>query len=198
MGESSGALAPRILVISGSARKSSLNRKLAHIAGQGAKKAGAEVTLLDWKDYPMPLYDGDLEAAEGLPPAVLQFKQLLLSHQGLLIATPEYNSSITPLLKNAIDWASRSSDGEKPLACFRGKVCALMSTSPGAIGGLRGLEPVRSILMNIGVMVVPEQIAIPKGLEAFDAEGNLLDSSQQTRVEALGATVARLLCQIGV
>lgn len=183
----------RILVFAGSTRKDSYNKKLVKIAGESAKAAGAEITFVDLKDLPMPLYDGDLEEAEGLPPNARKFKDLLLSHQGLLIACPEYNSSITGVLKNAIDWASRPVEGEAPLACFKGKVCSLMSASPGALGGLRGLMPVRSILGNIGVIVLPDQVAIAKAHEAFDAEGNLKDAKQQASVEALGANVARML-----
>lgn len=192
------SLPSRILVFAGSTRKDSYNKKLAKIAGEGAKAAGAEVTFIDLKDLPMPLYDGDLEEVEGLPPHARQFKDLLLSHQGLLIACPEYNSSITGVLKNAIDWASRPVEGEAPLACFKGKVCALMSASPGALGGLRGLIPVRSILSNIGVIVLPDQVAISKAHEAFDAVGNLKDAKQQTSVGALGANVAQMLQKLSV
>ena len=124
-------------------------------------------------------------------PAVKQhFKQLLLTHQGLLIASPEYNSSISGVLKNAIDWASRAEPGEKPLACFDGKVAGLVSASPGALGGLRGLVTLRSILGNIRVIVLPEQVSVPKVNEAFDAEGRLRDAKQSESVRNLGARVA--------
>lgn len=187
------ASSPSILILAGSTRQDSFNKKLVRVAGQGAEAAGATVTFIDLKDYPLPLYDGDLESEEGLPANALKLKELLLSHDGLLIACPEYNSSISGVLKNAIDWASRPAEGEKPLACFRGKVCALMSASPGALGGLRGLEPVRSILMNIGVMVLPDQVAVSKAHEAFGPDGNLHDAKQRASVEALGANVAHTL-----
>src|SRR5262249_26647355 len=122
-----------------------------------------------------------------------EFKKLMLSHPGLLISAPEYNSSITGVLKNAIDWASRQSPGEKPLACFTSKVAALMSASPGALGGLRGLVTVRSILGNIGVLVLPDQVAVPKAHEAFDENGGLKDPKQRTSIEKLGATLAATL-----
>lgn len=190
------SITPRILVFAGSTRADSYNKKLVKIAGMGAEKAGAEVTFLDLKTLPLPLFDEDLEEAEGLPANARQFKDLLLSHQGLLIACPEYNSSITAVLKNAIDWASRPVEGEAPLACFKGKVCALMSASPGALGGLRGLTPVRSILENIGVLVIPDQVAISKAHEAFTLDGHLKESKQQAAIENLGAQVAHLLLKL--
>ena len=156
------AYVAKILAFAGSTRAGSFNKKLVQIAVAGARAAGAEVTYLDLRELPMPLYDGDLEAAEGLPANAQKFKELLLAHQGLLISAPEYNSGISGVLKNAIDWASRSAPAEAPLACFVNKVAALMSASPGALGGLRSLVHVRSILGNIHVLVLPDQIAIPR------------------------------------
>ncbi len=187
---------PAILGFAGSTRKDSWNKKLVQLALQGAEAAGATVTFLDLRDLPMPLYDGDLEEASGLPENARRFKDLLKSHQGLLIASPEYNSSFSAVLKNAIDWASRSEEGEAPLACFNDKVCALMSTSPGALGGLRGLVPLRMLLGNIGVVVLPDQMAIPKAMEAFTPEGALKDPRQQAGIQALGANVAKLLLRL--
>ncbi len=141
----------------------------------------------------MPLYDADLEAKEGLPPHAKTFKELLLQHQGLLISPAEYNSSITGVLKNAIDWASRQASGEAPLACFTGKVAALLCASPGGLGGLRSLVHVRAILGNIGVLVLPDQIAVSSAHEAFNSDGSLKDSRKQAAVEKLGATVVEIL-----
>ena len=183
---------PRILAFAGSAREASFNKKLVQNAADGARDAGADVTFIDLRDFPMPLYDGDLEAAEGLPEHARAFKKLMLEHQGLLIACPEYNSSITPLLKNTIDWASRPEEGEQPLACFAGKVAGLMATSPGALGGLRGLVHVRSILSNIKVLVLPGQVAVPKAFEAFDENGQLVDERRRASVGAIGAEVVRV------
>jgi len=177
---------PKILAFAGSARKDSFNKKLIKIAAEGAKSAGAEVTYLDFRDLPLPLFDEDLEAAEGLPDNVYKLKALLKEHQGFLIACPEYNSSITPLLKNAIDWASRPAENESSLVCFKDKVAGLMSASPGALGGLRGLVHVRSILGNIGVLVMPDQKAIGNADQAFNKNGNLNDESQQTAINGLG------------
>lgn len=187
---------PKILAFAGSARQDSYNKTLVKIAAEGAKAAGAEVTYLDLRDLPMPLFDEDLEAKAGLPDNVRKFKELMRSHSGLLIASPEYNSSITPLLKNAIDWASRTEPGEPSLACFRDKVAALMSASPGALGGLRGLVHVRSILSNIGVLVLPDQKAISKAYEAFDTNGNLKDPTQQAAIEQLGSKLATIIAKL--
>ncbi len=188
---------PRVLAFAGSLRKDSFNKKLVKIAVEGARSAGAEVTLLDLKDFPMPVYDGDFETAEGLPANAKKLKELFLGHEGLLIASPEYNSSITGALKNAIDWVSRvSSKEEPPLACFNNKVAAILSASPGALGGLRGLVHLRAILGNIGVLVLPGQIAVPKAHEAFDAGGALKDAKQDAVVRKLGAKLAQILIKL--
>src|SRR5438309_2050046 len=162
------AYAPKILAFAGSTRTGSFNKKLVPIAIEGARAAGAEVTHIDLRDIPMPLYDGDLEAREGLPPNAKRLKQLMIEHDGFLIAAPEYNSSITGALKNAIDWASRPEPNEQTLVAFSGKVAALMSASPGALGGMRGLITVRSILGNINTLVLPYQVSVPRAHEAFD------------------------------
>ncbi len=190
------AYTPKILAFAGSTRTDSFNKKLVKVAVAGARAAGADVTLLDLRDLPMPLYDGDLEAKEGIPPTALQFKALMLAHQGLLIAAPEYNSGISGVLKNAIDWASRAAAGEAPLASFAGKVASLMSASPGALGGLRGLVHVRSILGNIRVLVLPEQVAVSRAHEAFNPDGALKDAKQQASVEQLGRNLADILTKL--
>lgn len=187
---------PTILAFSGSARRDSANTKLAKIALEAAKANGAEVTFLDFRDLPLPLFDEDLEATEGLPEHALQLKALMKTHQGFLIACPEYNSSITPLLKNAIDWASRPEAGEPSLACFQGKVAALMSASPGKLGGLRGLVHVRSILGNMGVLVLPDQMAIGSAYQAFDEQGNLKDETQQTAILQLGRNITAVVAKL--
>lgn len=187
---------PKILAFAGSTRTDSYNKKLVKIAAEGARKAGAEVTYIDLRDLPMPLFDEDLEAQEGIPENVHKFKDLMKANQGLLIASPEYNSSITAVLKNAIDWASRPEPGEPSLACFTGKVAALMSASPGGLGGLRGLIHVRSILSNINVLVLPDQKAISSAYDAFDADGKLKDSKQQEAIEQLGQKVAKIVAKL--
>ena len=187
---------PKILAFAGSTRTESFNKKLLKIAVAGAAAAGAEVTSVDLRDFPMPLYDGDLESREGISEKALALKKLFLANDGLLLACPEYNSSITGVLKNALDWVSRSSPGEPPLACFTGKVAAIMSASPGALGGLRGLVHVRVILGNIQVLVLPGQIAVPKAHEAFNSEGMLKEAKQQQAVGGLGADLAKILMKL--
>jgi NAD(P)H-dependent FMN reductase len=186
-------MGPKVLVFAGSARSDSYNKKLARVAAVAARAAGAEVTYLDLRELPLPLYDGDAEARDGLPENARKLKDVMLAHDGLLIASPEYNSSITPLLKNTIDWASRPVAGEPELACFTGKVVGLVSASPGALGGLRALVHVRSILGNIGCLVVPEQIAIPRAHEAFHPDGTLKEARQQQGVEKVAARVVDVL-----
>jgi NAD(P)H-dependent FMN reductase len=186
-------MTPRILAFAGSTRRESFNKKLVRIAVEAARAAGVEVTLIDLKDFPLPLFDQDLEAEHGMPENGAKLKKLFIDHEGLLIAAPEYNSSITGVLKNTIDWVSRSAPGEPPLVAFTGKVATLMSASPGALGGLRGLVHVRSILGNIGVIVLPNQIAISKAGGAFNPDGSLIDPKQQAGIEALGKTLASFL-----
>lgn len=187
---------PRILAFGGSLRRDSFNHKLAAAALEGARAAGAEVTLVALRDFPLPVFDADLEEAEGMPAAARQLKQLFRDHHGLLIASPEYNSSISAALKNAIDWVSRAeSDDEPPLAAFKGKTAVLCAASPGALGGLRGLVHVRAILGNLGVIVLPDQVAVSKAHEAFQADGSLADEKQAARVRSLGAQLARHLAK---
>lgn len=187
---------PKILAFAGSTRSGSLNKQLVKIAAAGARAAGAEVTYVDLRDYPMPLYDADLEEREGMPENARKFKELMLAHQGLLIASPEYNSSYSGVLKNTIDWASRPYPGEGMLAAFNGKVAAIMSTSPGGLGGLRGLVNLRSLLSNINVLVLPEQKAIPNAFAVFDSEGNLKEPNEQQAVENIGAKLATVLAKL--
>ncbi|MBD2518209.1 NAD(P)H-dependent oxidoreductase [Nostoc sp. FACHB-973] len=190
------AFTPKILAFAGSTRIDSYNKKLVKIAATGAKAAGAEVTYLDLRDLPLPLFDEDLEAEEGLPANARILKDLMISHQGFLIASPEYNSSVTGVLKNAIDWASRPSPNEAPLAAFADKVATIMSASPGGLGGLRGLVHLRSILGNIKVLVLPDQVAISKAYEAFNPDGTLKDPKQQQSIEHLGDRLTKILLKL--
>jgi chromate reductase len=188
---------PRILSFAGSARKGSWNKALVRIAAAGARAAGAEVTLIELEDYSLPLFNQDDEAEHGLPENARKLKDLMLSHQGFLISSPEYNSSITPLLKNTLDWASRPVKGEPPLACFDGKAAMLISASPGALGGLRGLVTVRSILGNIGTHVLPGTISISQAHEVFADDGSLNDPAKQQRVEKLAGDLVHFLQKFG-
>jgi chromate reductase len=144
----------------------------------------------------MPLFNQDLEAEKGLPPEAVALKQLFLENDGLLLSCPEYNSSITPLMKNTVDWVSRQSPGEGALAAYKGKVATLMSASPGRLGGLRGLVHVRSILGNIGVLVTPDQVAVSEANNAFTSDGKLNDAKQHASVEGLGRSLAELLMKL--
>jgi len=185
----------RVLAFSGSLRKDSFNQKLVRIASEAAKQAGAEVTLINLSDYPLPVFDQDLEAA-GVPENVRKLKDLFLSHDGLLIASPEYNSSVTAALKNAIDWVSRGAPGEPAVAAFRGKVAAIMSASTGALGGLRGLVHLRSILGNIQVLVLPDQVSVSGAGEAFNDLGGLKDPKRQQGIEGLGTRLVEVLMKL--
>jgi len=187
---------PKILAFAGSTRTDSFNKKLVKIAADGAKDTGVDVTVIDLRDFAMPLYDGDLEQKDGLPQNARKLKDLMLSHQGFLISSPEYNSSISGVLKNTIDWTSRQSEGEESLACFKGKVAGIMSASPGGLGGLRGLVHVRAILENIGVLVIPDQIAISKAHEAFNTDGTLKDKKQEDQVKKIGVSISKLLLKL--
>jgi NAD(P)H-dependent FMN reductase len=187
---------PKLLCFAGSLRRDSFNKKLVKIAMEGARKAGADVTYLDLKDLPLAVYDGDVEAEQGIPDNAKKLKELMMESQGFLIACPEYNSSISGALKNAIDWASRPLPGEGPLACFKGRVAGIMAASPGALGGLRGLVTVRSILENIGVIVVPDQVAVSQANNAFKDDGSLQDEKKQESVLKIGARVAEVTARL--
>ena len=182
----------RILAFAGSSRTDSFNKKLVRIAATGAQSAGASVSIIDLLDFPMPLFNQDQEADSGMPDKAREFKILLTDHDGFLIASPEYNSAFSPLLKNVIDWASRAeSDDEPPLVAYRGKTAAIMSASPGGFGGMRGLVFLRMLLGNIGVTVLPDQQAIPQAFTAFSDDGSLVDERQQTAVFNLGVKLAQ-------
>ncbi len=182
---------PSLLAFAGSTRAASFNKQLVKIAAQGAEEAGVSTTFVDLADYPLPLFDEDLEAANGMPLAAVELKQLMIQHQGFLIASPEYNSSVSGVLKNTIDWVSRAAEGESPLIAFSGKAAALLSASPGGLGGIRGLVHLRSILGNIGMNVLPDQVTISSAHKLFDATGNLQDPAQEKKVKALGASLAK-------
>jgi NAD(P)H-dependent FMN reductase len=192
----------KLLFIAGSAREASLNKKLARLGAEIAIANGLPVTVADLGDYPMPIYDGDLEGKDGPPENARKLRALLGVHKGVFVAAPEYNAGMTPLLKNALDWVSRVKvDGEAPLAVFKTRVFALGAASPGALGGARGLLATRQVLeLGLGALVLPEQILVPRAGEAFDANGHLTDKAQQallrTTIERL-ARAARLLCGEG-
>ncbi len=186
----------KILAFAGSLRKGSFNRLNLAAAVPFLKEAGAEVTVADLAQFPLPVYDGDLEEASGLPENARKFKALMKAADGFLISTPEYNSSIPGMLKNALDWASRSEEGEKVLECFGGKTCALLSASPGALGGLRSLAATRSILENIGTMVIPNQVAVGKAHEAFNPDGTYKDAKIAAAVKAAATRLVQVTAKL--
>jgi chromate reductase, NAD(P)H dehydrogenase (quinone) len=177
---------PKILAFSGSVRNESLNKKLAAIAARSAEVAGGAVTLIDLRDFPMPIYDGDLEAAQGLPDYARQLKALFKAHQGLSIATPENNGSLPSLLKNTVDWLFRPDASESGLVPYRGKVAGLLAASPGLFGGVRGLFHLREILQKLEVVVLPEMVTISRTDTAFAADGHLLEAKLQKSIDHIG------------
>jgi len=192
-------MTPKILAFAGSAREGSFNKKLIRVAAVAAQRAGAQVTLIDLKDYPMPLMNEDLEAKEGMPEFAKKVKELMKGHDGILISTPEYNSSMPPLLKNTIDWVSRKeSKEETPLIAYKEKVGAVLSASPGALGGLRSLNTLRAILSHVGVLVIPQQHALAKAHEAFNADGSIKDPKQQEAVEKIVVELVSVIKRLKV
>ncbi|NIM00202.1 MAG: FMN reductase [Acidobacteria bacterium] len=181
-----------VVAFSGSSRSGSLNKKLVHAAVLAVRDAGAEVEEIDLRDYPMPLYDGDDEEANGPPENAARLRELFASKDAFLIGCPEYNGLITPLLKNTIDWVSRpDADGKPGTLSVKGKLAALTAASPGGLGGLRGLVHVRMLLSNIGMFVLPDQLALPGAKKAFDENGALKDDSGAKRLTALAESFVR-------
>jgi NAD(P)H-dependent FMN reductase len=182
---------PRVLVFSGSLRSGSYSTRLAARAVKEFLQAGAEVTWISLSDYALPLYDADLEAKSGIPDSALKLKGLITGHAGILIVTPEYNASV-PLLKNAIDWISRVRERhEAPLATFRDRVFALGAASERPSGGVYALLALRQTLtIGCGALVIPEQIALGRAADAFDAHDDLKDERDRAQLQRV---VLRLL-----
>lgn len=185
----------KLLVFAGSARTGSLNRRLAAVAAQIASAQGAQATLIDLRDYALPLYDGDMEASSGVPQAAHALCKLIAAHDALLIATPEYNGFATPLIVNTFSWLSRiMAKDEQPsgLAVLAGKPAALLAASPGALGGVRSLIFTRQYLsMNLGLLVIPEQHGLAQANLAFDEQGALKEPKQQQAVERVVKALIR-------
>ena len=177
---------PRILAFAGSARRESLNKKLLAVVVQAVRAAGAEVTLLDLNDLPLPLYHGDLEDEHGMPENAQKLVKLITGHPALLIASPEYNSLITPLLKNTIDWCTRAEPNP-----FLGKVAAIVSASPGMFGGVRSAQLARHLLLHLGCHVVPAQCTLPRADEAFDENGRLKEPRTQQAAQRVATELVR-------
>ena len=177
---------PRILAFAGSTRKESFNRRLLAVAVELARQADLDVQHIELSDYPMPIMDEDLEAEQGQPERATALRKAMLEADGLLLACPEYNGSITPLMKNVIDWCSRKESGGGDLAPYENKKALLLGASPGRRGGKRSVATVRSILGNIGVEVFDKEFTLPGAGDAFDHLGQLRDVEM---VDALKAIV---------
>ena len=183
---------PKILVFAGSIRSGSYNARLAALAARELARAEADVTLISLVDFPMPLYDGNVEAASGPPENAVKLKRLMCAHQGIFIASPEYNASLTPLLKNTLDWISRVREPrEPPLAAYKNRVFAIGAASNGTYGGMRSLMALRHVLeLGCGALVIPEQVAVREAANAFDENDGLKD---ERTAGLLKAVVNRLV-----
>lgn len=180
----------RILVFAGSVRTGAFSGRTADVAQKELAVQGADVTRIFLGDYPMPIVDQDLEREKGVPDAALQLARQIAAHDGMLIASPEYNSSIPPLLKNAIDWVSRvRKDGERPLRPYDGKVAGLCSSSDGNFAGVRGLYHLRAVLMNCGVEVVTPQCSVARAQEAFDDNGDFREEKLRRMMTKVCSTL---------
>jgi NAD(P)H-dependent FMN reductase len=180
----------KTLVLAGSIRTGSLNRKLAGETANALRRAGVEATFADLRDYPMPIYDGDLEAASGLPENARTLKVLAREADGFAIVSPEYNGSYPAVLKNAMDWMSRPEPGEGPLEAFRGKPAAVLSASPGPGGGARVLKQLRELLEMMRMKVTPHAVSLARSADAFDADGHLLRPNDIDSLNRLAAQLA--------
>ncbi|MDH4065205.1 MAG: NAD(P)H-dependent oxidoreductase [Acidobacteriota bacterium] len=185
----------KILAFAGSARRGSWNRRVLEVAVGGARDAGADVTVVDLADYPMPIYNADWHAEHGVPPAMLELRALMMAANGLLVASPEYNTSITPLLKNTIDWLSQAVNGESGRAPFEGRVGGLMGASNGAFGTIRALPHVSQILSNLGVLMLPV-VAVPGVAKAFDDSGSMTNERTKATLAGLGARLADTIVKL--
>jgi chromate reductase len=193
---------PKILVLPGSTRSSSHNVKLAALAAKELTLLDVDVTRISLADYPLPIYEADLDARMGQPANAVKLKQMIMAHHGVFIASPEYSASVTPLLKNAIDWVSRVRErGDPTYAAFKGRVFAIASASPGRAGGLRSLIALRQILeLGCGALVIPEQVSIQRADTAFDDMDNIADAGTanlfRAELERL-VEIARLMVRGG-
>ena len=186
----------KILVFAGSARRESLNKKLARVAAESVRGAGGEATLIDLDDYPIPVYHGDLESEQGMPENARKLRDLFIAHDGFMIASPENNQSISSLLKNVIDWLSRDiGDGKGPnsgLAPYRHKVAGIMNATPGPYGGVRHLYHLRQVLSGLGVIVMPHQVQLARADQAFGPGGELTDARWSKALDTLAKSVVEL------
>jgi NAD(P)H-dependent FMN reductase len=182
----------RILAFSGSARRESLNRRFLAVAVEEARQEGCEVTLVELGELALPIFNGDLEDEQGLPPGARKLAGLIASHSGLLVASPEYNAMPTPLLKNTLDWCSRVEPNP-----FEGRVAAVISASPGSLGGVRSLVLAQQLLTKLGCQVVPGQCFLPGAGKAFDPSGRLTSEHSLKSLKALVSKLAWTASRLG-
>jgi NAD(P)H-dependent FMN reductase len=187
----------KLLVIAGSTRTAAFSKKHARAACSIAAIAGHEATFVDLREYAMPLYDGDLEESEGLPEAAVRLRGMVKTHDALLVVTAEYNSSLPAVLKNTLDWLSRPYKAEPGVSPTKGKVAAMLSSSPGALGGLRALVHLRQVLMNLGCTVITEQFSLGNAAAAFAPDGALLDAKQAASVKHVIERLAFVAGRLG-
>jgi NAD(P)H-dependent FMN reductase len=191
--------APKILVLPGTTRIGSNNIKLAALAAKELTLIDADVTRISLADYPLPIYEDDVESRTGLPANAVRLKQMFMAHQGVFIASPEYSASVTPILKNTIDWVSRVRErGDPAYAAFKDRVFAISAASPESGGGVRSLMALRQILeLGCGALVIPEQISIPNADDAFDEMDNIIDTRAANLFRAQLARLVDLARLIG-
>ncbi|MGB6323852.1 MAG: NAD(P)H-dependent oxidoreductase [Xanthobacteraceae bacterium] len=191
--------APKILVIPGSLRTGSHNARLAALAAKELVLAEGEVTRISLEDYPLPLFDADLAASSGMPASAPRLKAMLMAHRGVFITSPEYSASVTPLLKNAIDWVSRVREGSEPTyAAFKNRVFAIGSATASSSGGVRSMMALRQILeLGCGALVIPEQVSVPRAEQAFDERDNLKDEALAASLKTTARRLVELAAAMG-
>jgi chromate reductase len=184
---------PKILAFAGSLREGSLNKKVVRVAADGARAAGAEATVIDLRDFDMPIYNADTHERDGFPEKAAAFQQLLIDHDGILICSPEYNGSLPGGMKNAIDWASRIREpGQKMYAAFENKIAGIMTASPGSFGGLRALNHLRGVLTIMTVKVLPLEVAVTFANQKFEGDA-MTDEKTKAILEKLGAELTHTI-----
>lgn len=188
----SSAAQAKVLAFSGSTRTDSLNKKLIREAAAAAEEMGAAVTLIDLKEYQLPLYDGDLEDAAGMPANAKQLRRLMQEHDIILIASPNYNGAYSGVFKNAMDWASRTEDKKYDKSILKGKKVGLLSASPGKSGGSGALLSVRQLMTTLKADVAVRQVSVPEAHKAFDEQGHLKDPKWSVELRSLIAETMNL------
>ncbi|WP_321951935.1 NADPH-dependent FMN reductase [Burkholderia cenocepacia] len=187
----------KILAFCGSSRRESFNQKLLEIAAAGATANGAEVSFISLADYPLPIYDADAEREQGVPEKVRALQDLFATHHALLVASPEHNGGYTAALKNMVDWVSRpTADGTPGVALFTGKVAAVISASPGPMGGIRAMLGMRGVLEKLGAIVIPQGFSLGSAHQAFAGSGSLADEKADAEVRRVGLGLVNVTKQL--